>query len=464
MEITLPVEQPPVNRTRVDANVASLNRVPVRKLSLFLLCLAIGLAPLPQNIVAPRNFNADANIFAIEGGSGGGALFILRAVFGACVLLLSGAAIFSVRRPRASAANRWLWLAAIGFGLSYLAGGLLGARPRLTPYVLVFPLSFTALMFLQKNDVGWFVTVARRVSLLYIYGSLAAVLFLPSVAIEYPYWQGWLFPIRLHGIATHANDLAPLAILFILLDRIERRPLTFIRSLNILAAVTVFVLTQSKTVWVASLASILIVSWLRLGLNWRVLSTSIAVILIGLGVGLLVASDPAASLASNPYAMQVTTLTGRTKVWAYTIAAWRENPIFGYGPDLWRGDMRLAFFRANGWAPGQAHNQFFQTLGQAGLVGVVTLMAYVGVLMYNIGRQLSVYKGVLAVAIAIMLFRGVTEFALQGEMFSHSFQYHFFVFGVLVLMNQGMANAQAQSTYLSGTPTTAIGDVHPIGR
>lgn len=414
-------------------------RYSLRRVSLVLLSIAVGLAPLPLNILGPRAFNTSHRLSELSGYEDP-KLFLIRSLFGATVLGLSVVAFVSVRRHRITQANLRLWLSALAFGLALIASGIFGANRGLSPYTFVLPLSFTALLVLDESDMTWFIRLGRRICLVYIYGSLLAAVLLPEVALQAPYRQGWVFTFRLHGVATLANHLAPLAVLFMLLDLIERRALTLLRVLHWLAALTVFVLTQSKTVWVAVTVATLTVTWLRFGPRRRILSGLVLTPALACTVVLLVTQVPVEVVAGNPYVWQVTTLTGRTAVWSFTVDAWLQNPIFGYGSGLWSGEMRLNFYRMYRWTPGQAHNQFFQTLGQAGLVGIAGLGLYVLALVRHCVSYSGYRYGVVSIAIVIMLLRGLTESALQGVLFGESFIFHFFVFGTLILLNKRKAH------------------------
>jgi hypothetical protein len=410
----------------------------LRRVSLLLLSITVGLAPIPNNVLSPRSFN-DRSLLSGISGQDDPLLFFIRSTFGAAALAWSIVALVSVKRHRFNNANLILWLSAAAFGFSLMISGVLGTHPRFSPYMLILPVAFSALMLLDVSDEGWFINVARRICLLQIYGGLLAAVVLPSVALEVPYRQGWLLPFRLHGLGTHANNLAPLTVLFIGFDLLNARSVTPLRVMHWTAAFAVFVLAQSKTVWAAAVLALMIVSWLRLQIRLRIVFGAVLGVIVALAVFCLIVLVPFEPTASNPYVWQVTTLTGRTAVWAYTVDAWRTNPIFGYGPELWSGELRLNFARLHGWAPGQAHNQFFQTLGQAGLVGVTTLGLYIVTLISHAWRYVGFQFGAISFVIIVMLLRSLTEFALQGVIFNENFAFQFFVFGMLVLLNRRKA-------------------------
>ena len=73
----------------------------------------------------------------------------------------------------------------------------------------------------------------------------------------------------------------------------------------------------------------------------------------------------------------MTTLTGRTEIWAVALQTWKANPLFGYGAAMWDDEFRRAVgmdFAYN------AHNQFLQSLSVAGGLGLAGLLVYTLVL------------------------------------------------------------------------------------
>src|SRR5690606_31550276 len=100
---------------------------------------AIGLSTIPHNLLRPRNFNVAGLSSGIE--SDGGALFLVRSVAGAVVLILSITTLLSVRRHRLNNRNSWLTLSLLSFALALPVAGIFGTLPSLSPHMLTMPLA-----------------------------------------------------------------------------------------------------------------------------------------------------------------------------------------------------------------------------------------------------------------------------------------------------------------------------------
>jgi exopolysaccharide production protein ExoQ len=138
----------------------------------------------------------------------------------------------------------------------------------------------------------------------------------------------------------------------------------------------VILLAQAK----ASILCVLIISliyWLYLRQESRAMK------FVGLVVVLLLSSVVYYLLSTLMVGMtssalnEVSTFTGRARIWEITIDAWKENLLFGYGPLLWGEDFRRLYAPPHLYEiVGMAHNQFIQTLGQAGLIGFFGLIVH----------------------------------------------------------------------------------------
>ena len=136
--------------------------------------------------------------------------------------------------------------------------------------------------------------------------------------------------------------------------------------------------------------------------------TSALVLFIALAFGL-------AALGGTDYLQRKTdigTLNGRFQIWDVTLQAWRENVLFGYGPDIWSPERR---FRLNMFNVGQAHNQFVQTLGEAGLAGLLLLVVYLITLLSIALRRFVASRGLILSLLVLLLARCVTESPLRSE-------------------------------------------------
>jgi len=193
-----------------------------------------------------------------------------------------------------------------------------------------------------------------------------------------------------------------------------------LRMLNLGAALAVLVLAQSRTAWAAGL---LIWLTVRIPLSFSASRAKghahafrHSVRFVVVCVALLSAAACALALfANSDYVMRKTelgTLNGRFLIWDITLQAWGENPMFGYGPEVWGLERRLRF---NMLYVGQAHDQFVQTLGEAGLAGLVLLCGYLLVLLVIACRRFSASRGLVLALFALLISRCVTESPMRSD-------------------------------------------------
>ena len=120
---------------------------------------------------------------------------------------------------------------------------------------------------------------------------------------------------------------------------------------------------------------------------------------------LLFSAVPAQEFLATEEAQELTTLTGRTRIWGAGIEAFLENPVFGAGGDVY---SQYAEDTGQEWA-GQAHNEFVQTLAADGLVGMAGLLTYLFVLLFLGLRLAPVSRGASMGLVVTFVLRWLTE-------------------------------------------------------
>jgi exopolysaccharide production protein ExoQ len=352
--------------------------------------------------------------------------------------------------PRSGAA---LWAAGLAFCAGAVLSAVLGAVPRLRVALLLVPLLLTAVFLLPRVPLRWFARQVRQVLLVYAYASLAMALLLPEWALQHGYPQAISgFDVRLHGVQSHANILAPVFLTYLLLDMLDfRRDWT--AWLHRLVVVASLGLTQSKSTIVLLLfllvLHLLISQWQRRPRVLRTASAVAGILALSSGVYLAARGAPAsaapgdgdaaaASVQRPPGATPMLTklLTGRPHMWRATLEVWREHPWLGYGPELFHSgvvaDKVQQKLRYTVHVP-HAHNQLVQTLGQSGIVGALTLLVYLGSLLFHGIRSRSATSGLSLLLVLALLVRGVTEVPLQFFAGDSTLLLHFVTFAVLIL-------------------------------
>ena len=249
--------------------------------------------------------------------------------------------------------------------------------------------------------------------------SLVAGVFFPSLALEHDYGSSLLPGInwRLVGFAIHSNGIGVTAAIAVVLEvsgMVRQRP----NWLVLLPALAVLVLAQSKTAWIGALVGVALVRFdavkeLMAGRASRstsiglVIFTCFSLVIIAAVIVVLGSSDRfSVFLDSSGF----TTFTGRTRIWDITLNEFEKSPLFGYGPSLWDQQYR---WEHGMMAAGQAHNQFVQILGQAGIIGGLSLLWY----LYCLGRgclaALPGTKGLSLVMFLLLVVRCFMEAPLQ---------------------------------------------------
>ncbi len=345
-------------------------------------------------------------------------------------LFLLGAATVEIFRGgvRARAAAKpdpaWPLLAAV---LSFYIGSLL-VQGFLSDHVgfsykeLYVPILLLAAYCQPVRELRLVLGAAKLAVATLLLGSLIGIAVSPDFVLHRP--EPGVIPgidWRLFGLTAHANTLGPVALLGMLLELYSPSRRQWMRWLILGAGVAVFVLAQSRTAWVAGLL-IMIFVWVPLsirpghtsGAGSHGFSRAVWT-LIGCMALLIAVAGGMVALGGTEYLQRKTdlgTLNGRFQIWDITLQAWRDNVLFGYGPEIWGAERRMRF---NMFHVGQAHNQFVQTLGEAGLVGLVLLIAYLFTLLHAAWRHFVVSRGLILALLVLLLARSVTEAPMRSE-------------------------------------------------
>ena len=207
------------------------------------------------------------------------------------------------------------------------------------------------------------------------------------------YGQGLIAGLpRFGGLATHPVSmglLAQLALLLLLARPLQSR---WANRAAWLLGLSVLCLAQSKTAWLAFVMCSGVVIAVRRGPYWnsqfgQVHQPTAAQAVLGLALlgtlgallFMLVASpgEHIERFLLSSEGSQLSSLTGRDRIWAIAWEEWQDHPVFGWGPQIWDEAYRRSIGMNNAT---HAHNQFMDTLSRAGLVGAAALLGYLAVL------------------------------------------------------------------------------------
>ena len=346
---------------------------------------------------------------------------------------------FIIRREWTSVHGWSLFWLFVVFGLSnQVFNGIFGSHPSfdhkyLYPFVIYF-----CMFLVAQSQPERCLRIARGALLFFFICSAVAVVVIPSVVVQIGY-AGVLpgISFRYYGLATHANTMGPLALVFMIcLWRFPFHSRWINRSSWFLVTVSL-ILTQSKTTITAAIVIglFLVVYRYRNRLMQRYaggrsgmfigsvaflcFSFSIAILAAWLGSDTFESIIHELDLASGG---KLTSFTGRTIIWEL---AWQEflaSPLFGYGPSIWSPAYRISIGLGSA---ATAHNQLLHSLSSAGLVGAAGLIFYGAALIIYAFRAAPLSDGISLALIGLMLFRSFTEAPfiitgiIQTEFFVH---------------------------------------------
>jgi O-antigen ligase len=260
--------------------------------------------------------------------------------------------------------------------------------------------------------------------------SLLAALIKPDLALQ-PNYQGWVpaLKVRLWGLGSNANSIGPLALVLLLLEFMQPSNRSWLRLFTWIAALVVLVLAQSKTVWASGFVVGLVILGYRRGrseaggVKLGFVLFIILLLLVGcLGLMFVDIERILQKLSLTQAGGDISTLTGRTQIWAVAIKVWEDAPLFGYGLSAWGAEHRSSIGLPFAF---HAHNQLMQSLSVAGSVGAGALIVYFVGLWVAAWQAASRTRGV---SLGLMLFisiRAVSEAPLEltglfvGETFMH---------------------------------------------
>jgi O-antigen ligase len=356
-------------------------------------------------------------------------------------------------------------LAFIVFWLSTVASpALFGANPKLShdyAYALVIGLAAATASALERDQS---LRAVRDAVLVFMTLGFLMIPFKASQVMDLSYTQGWLPGLpRLAGLAPHAVSLgllAQLGLLCLLARPYERRWLN--RLAWTIGLLTLF-MAQSKTAWLAFLLCTGVMLWVRHGPAWwrRMVNPmqpgpgqlTLAALMLGVMAlaGVLMFGDVSVRLdrfINTPEGAQLTSLTGRDRIWAIAWEEWARNPVFGHGPGIWDESFRASIGMSNAT---HAHNQFMDTLSRAGTVGAVGLGFYASVLLWLSLRFARTTQGLSLGLFLALLLRSISEVPLLMFGYSPDLIIH-----VLLLMVLASATRQASaSATLAATRSTS---------
>jgi O-antigen ligase len=335
---------------------------------------------------------------------------LLESVRSMTLLLIWVGAAFVVLRPSSDTSGRNLWLAALAVPVTAIATDLtitdIDPGPNTLQNQLTFALLVTALWRAPRLDAATITRYAKIVvGVMLATSALAIAAGLPGAPnLDSP--QGTVPVIgRWSGTFPHANSYGPAGVLYLVLERLQPSRLS-VRVPMVGSALVAIVLSQSKTAWAAALivGTILAVAgWAR---RRAVFAAMTAASFAALGTLMLPAER--FDVDQTPLGT-VSTLTGRTNLWALGFERWQESPWFGAGSGVF---LDIAERTGQEWA-GQAHNAYVSALAEHGIVGLLAVIGYLGALGAVALRHARATRNASVALLALLLVRTMTETPLM---------------------------------------------------
>lgn len=356
------------------------------------------------------------------------------------LLLASGERIVSawLRQKSSTRSPPLLLPTYVLFWLATVASPALFSAHPIVSHEYVYPLLIGwGAILLSAHESEQAVASARNAILIFIAASFLLIPVNSKMVLEFSYGQGLIPGLpRLAGLAPHAVSLgmivqAGLLCLWVL--PLQRR------WLNRLAwgiGLSAFFLAQSKTAWLSFSVCASVLVYIRHGASFQrrffdpknptfgvlILIALMAIVIIVSATFLFTdITSKLASFSDSSEGAQLTSLTGRDKIWAVAFNEWTQNPIFGYGPDLFsdahRNSVGMSFAT-------NAHNQFMDTLARSGLIGAAALVTYVLLLLALSLRYANTTGGLTVALFVAIALRGISEvplnlFSYGPEFISH---------------------------------------------
>ncbi|WP_267359195.1 MULTISPECIES: O-antigen ligase family protein [unclassified Methylobacterium] len=275
------------------------------------------------------------------------------------------------------------------YGILALASAAWSPTPAYTganAFGLVAALCLAALIAVDLGTVRALrVSVASLCALMLI--SLAGGVAVPDIAFTPPSDVETVY--RLQGFSGHPNVLGQQAVILCLLAVAAWRlravgPAAFLAALalglaTVMASRSRFALTAFLVGWA------FVVLRRRLPLAAAIAIPALAAATLVAGIAAVVPlPDPDAlfgELSRTGSANEITTLTGRTDLWAAAAGRIAERPLFGWGFNGTEGMLLDALPKTFVGSAVNAHNMIVQTLLSLGFVGSIPAFGFLGILV-----------------------------------------------------------------------------------
>lgn len=411
---------------------------------IFLIFYIIGISTTLNNIFTQRSINVYESFdIYLSVVSDNQAVVIIGRITTALFLLIciSGIIVGLIRRNfQLPKQGFLLTIAGLLLFLPVVISSIFSKNGGFSYKLLFFPLLVITAYIGPRYKLERIYELISPVLIIIIYSSLLSILIDPAWAFS-SYSQSWIgIPIRLYGTANHPNSLGYIALAYLILERLTNKR-SFWFYLNLFAAIITIILAQSKSVWVSIFVWIILEWFIKniIPKKQKATRSLIALLIVFLFAATFFFIFQKEFLNNYNF-----TLTGRINVWLITFETWLANPLFGYGPKIWDISFRQTYGYL--WA-GQSHNQFLQTLGESGIIGLGCLLYYYSVIIKFGSRYANMTNfSTFAIIIAIII-RSFFEAPFCNYNLDSGFLVHA-IFFIIILNSEFVFNTIQKTTVL----------------
>ena len=221
-------------------------------------------------------------------------------------------------------------------------------------------------------DRATFLRWARLVTRVILLGSVASIAVAPAWAFIGEGVNGYDRTVlglpRLSGLAPHPGALSLVAMLALLIAVGSHAAKRRTRFVDLTAAMSCLILAQSNSGWICTILGLVVLAVVRHRAIRALAFTASLVIL-----GALLAFPILLHVDWTQGSSYIETVSGRTSIWQLALDEFQRHPITGYGPAFLGPTYRGIYVPQSLQYATEGHNQFFQSLGEDGLVGVVAV-------------------------------------------------------------------------------------------
>jgi len=366
------------------------------------------LSPIAVTLLSPRSGTGNGFSEFSEAPQGPAVSLIIH---GVGYIFLACAALLVLTRI-----NRGLILPAPALAMGAYAGAgwvsSLVNDQRVSIDLFYAALAVTSILTATSVSLSHALHLTRGTLRVYVWLSLVLAVAAPHLA----FWDGqgrtWFGLSQLAGVTTHPNGMGTVAALAVIVELIRVEALKRPKVWHLFAAIIALLATQSRGAWLSAIVGILVYLGFRTGVRWVTIAVPIIMLLLLAASTLL--ENVFEAISHWSAGGDISTLNGRTTIWANALEAVRHSPVFGTGPRSFDLEYRSKVLGLGDLiSASNAHNQFVQTLVERGALGLVVLIVFLVVLTRSALQVTNPTRAGLLAVLTVFIARFAVETPLN---------------------------------------------------